>query len=56
MSFSPRSGRPEGFLHLIPKGNVPFEIIYIDHFGPVDKRIACKKHILVVIDAFSKFV
>lgn len=56
ISFSPSSGKSEGYLHPIPKGNLPFETIHIDHFGPVDKRVASKQYILLVVDAFSKYV
>lgn len=38
LSFSPTTGRREGSLHSINKGNLPFDIIHIDHYGPVDKR------------------
>jgi len=48
VAFSPKSGKEEGLLHSIPKGNVPFEI-HIDHYGPVDNgRI--KKHLFVIKD------
>jgi len=56
ISFSPGSGKLEGVLYPISKGHIPFEMIHVDHFGPVDKQVACKKYVLVVIDAFSKFV
>lgn len=57
ISFAPVSGKPEeGSLYPIPKGNIPFETIHIDHFGPMNKQVSYKKYILVVVDAFSKFV
>lgn len=56
ISFSPTCGKLEGYLHPIPKGNLPFETIHVDHFGPVDKRVSFKKYILLIVDAFSKFV
>lgn len=48
VAFSPSVGRGEG--------DIPFQTLYIDHLGAFDKRIASKQHILVVIDAFTKFV
>jgi len=54
VAFSPKTGK-EGFLHCIPKGSKPFELIHIDHYGPVDSGRS-KKHIFVVIDGFTKFV
>lgn len=56
ISFSPTSGKKEGYLHPIPKGNRPFDTLHIDHFGPVDKHTSLKKYIFLVVDAFSKFV
>lgn len=55
IAFSPNSGKKEGFLHSIPKGNKPFQIIHIDHYGPVDKCRA-NKYIFAVVDGFTKFV
>lgn len=50
------SGKQEGRLHSIPKGDSPFETIHIDHMGPLDRTKKRNKHILVVVDAFSRFV
>lgn len=41
-------------LHNIPKKPVPFDTVHIDHFGPLPSLISKKKHILLVIDAFTK--
>lgn len=43
-------------LHSIPKEPIPFDTIHIDHFGPLEHTLNKNKHILVVIDAFTKFV
>lgn len=43
-------------LHSIPKAPVPFDTIHIDHFGPLTHTLNKNKHILVVIDSFTKFV
>lgn len=48
-------GKKEGYLHCIPKGQIPFEIYHIDHYGPIDKDRLSKRFFLVVIDAFTKF-
>jgi len=56
ISFSPGSEKVEGVLYPITKGRIPFEMIHVDHIGPMDKQIAIKKYILVVVDAFSRFV
>jgi len=56
ITFSPKYGKHEGLLHSIPKGDRPFETVHVDHFGPVKLEKAQKKHVLLVIDAFSKFV
>lgn len=56
ISFAPVSGKAEGRLHPIEKGHVPFEMIHIDHFGPVDSGTLIKKYIFIIIDAFTKYV
>lgn len=56
ISYSPITGKREGFLHLVPKGNVPFSVLHIDHLGPVNTQQLQKRHILVMIDVFTKFV
>lgn len=56
IAFSPSEGRKQGYLHCIPKGQVPFEVYHIDHYGPIDKDRLAKRYLLVVIDAFTKFV
>lgn len=55
IAFSANVGREEGFLHNIPKADLPFDTIHIDHFGPVDNSRS-KKYLLVIIDASTKFV
>lgn len=46
----------EGLLNMIPKGNEPFEMLHIDHYGPIHSSNTKYKHILVIIDACTKFV
>lgn len=43
-------------LHSIPKMPVPFDTIHLDHLGPLPAITSKKKYLLVVIDAFTKFV
>ena len=54
--FSPSSGKLEGYLNPIPKENIPFATLHIDHYGPVDKHVSLKKYIFRIVDAFSKYV
>lgn len=56
IQFSPNSGRVEGELHSIPKGKVPFDTILIDHLGPLESTRNKFRHILLIIDGFTKFV
>ncbi|XP_011859156.1 PREDICTED: uncharacterized protein K02A2.6-like [Vollenhovia emeryi] len=56
VEFSPLSGKAEGFLHSIPKEELPFVTIHIDHMGPLEKTGKGYRHLLVVIDAFTKFI
>lgn len=43
-------------LFSIPKKPLPFDTLHIDHFGPLPSVNSKQKHILVVVDAFTKFV
>ena len=43
-------------LHSIPKKPVPFDTVHIDHFGPLPSIMSKRKHILVIVDAFTKYV
>lgn len=54
--FSPKNGREEGLLNLIDKGDKPFQTIHIDHYSPLNQTLGHFRHILVVVDAFSKFL
>lgn len=55
ITFSNKSGRKEGYLHNIPKPDRPFEMLHIDHYGPINGNDH-RKHLFVVVDACSKFV
>lgn len=56
IEFLPSSGKVEGFLHSIPKGKLPFVTIHVDHLGLLEKTKKGYRHVLVVIDAFTKFI
>ena len=56
VEFSPTSGKREGYLHSLPKGNIPFQTIHVDHYGPLEKSGRGFKHILSVVDGFTKFI
>ena len=48
-------GKKEGFLHPIPKGDVPFDTMHMDHIGPLPSTNKSYKHLLTMIDGFTKF-
>lgn len=57
IAFTPNSGKPEGSLHNIPKSNVLFTTIHIDHLTPVSRLSSNKnRYIFLVVDAFTKFI
>lgn len=56
IAYSPVSGRKEGYLHSIPKGNVPFNTLHIDYYGPVDRARLVKQYVFLIVDAFTKYV
>ena len=53
-SASPHSN--DRYLHMIPKNPVPFDTIHIDHFGPLPSIVSKRKHIVVIIDAFTNML
>jgi len=51
-----KTGKKEGFLNSIDKGDKPLTTYHLDHIGPMTDTRKQYNHILVVVDAFSKFV
>lgn len=49
-------GRLEGELHPITKVDIPMHTLHADHLGPFVKTRKGNTYILVIIDAFTKFV
>ncbi|CAG9089257.1 unnamed protein product [Plutella xylostella] len=47
---------PEGHLHTIEKVEVPFHTVHIDHLGPFVRSKRGNTHLLVIVEAFTKFV
>lgn len=46
----------EGLLYPIPKIDLPFHSLHADHLGPFVKSKRGNSYLLVVVDAFTKFV
>lgn len=46
----------EGELQLTENISVPFQVLHIDHFSPLKESTEGLKHILVVVDAFTRFM
>lgn len=46
----------EGLLHTINKADIPFHTLHIDHLGPFVKSKRGNSYLLVVVDAFTKFI
>lgn len=51
-----KHGRQECLLNPIEKGCTPLDTLHVDHLGPLPSTAKSYRHVLVVIDAFSKFV
>lgn len=51
-----KEGRQEGYLHPIPKPDIPLHTYHDDHLGPLETTSKSYNHILAVIDSFTKFV
>lgn len=50
------SGKKEGFLHPISKVTIPMDTIHLDHLGPFVKSTRGNVYLIMVIDAFTKFL
>lgn len=50
------SGQKEGFLHPIPKIEMPFHTLHADHLGPFVRSKKGNVYILAIVDSFTKFV
>lgn len=50
------SGKRSGFLHPIPKVPKPFHTLHADHLGPFNESKRKNKYVLLIIDAFTKFI
>lgn len=56
-AFSKKSQRTkEGLLHTIDKIEDPFHTVHIDHLGPFVRSKRGNTHLLVIVEAFTKFV
>ncbi|GBP02650.1 Transposon Tf2-9 polyprotein [Eumeta japonica] len=51
-----KRGRKEGFLNPIDKADRPLITYHLDHVGPMENTHKQYNHILVIVDAFSKFM
>ncbi|CAH2226662.1 jg23170 [Pararge aegeria aegeria] len=49
------SGKKEGYLHPIPKIDIPFHTVHVDHLGPFVKSKKGNLYLLVIVDGFTKF-
>lgn len=56
MYSAPTRSKQQRNLYNIPKKPIPFDTLHIDHIGPLPTVTSKKKHLLVVIDSFTKFV
>lgn len=54
--YKRKGGKPEGMLHPIEKVAVPFHTLHLDHVGPFVTSSRGKKFLLVIVDAFTKFL
>lgn len=50
------SGQKEGFMHPIPKIEMPFHTLHADHLGPFVRSKRGNIYMLVIVDAFTKYV
>lgn len=46
----------EGEMQITDSPSFPFITLHIDHFGPIIESSNGFKHILVIVDVFSRFI
>jgi len=56
LSYSVLLGKMEGEMQIFEKETSPFKTLHIDHFGPLEATSKGYKYILVIVDAYTKFV
>jgi hypothetical protein len=56
LTFSITAGKSEGEMQLVDRDLTPLQTLHVDHYGPLEITTDKYKHILVIIDAFSRFV
>lgn len=55
--YNKESGeKRQGYLHPIPKISTPMDTLHLDHLGPFVPSRRKNTHIIVAVDAFTKFV
>lgn len=54
--FKSPAGKPSGELHPIKKIPKPFHTVHLDHLGPFIKSKTGNTYVLVLVDAFTKFI
>lgn len=56
ISYQPKETKRSCFLQNIDKGSSPFQMIHIDHYGPISLTKKKNRFIFMIVDGFSKFV
>lgn len=51
-----KAGKREGMLHPIDRSHGPLHTYHIDHLGPMPSTAKAYRHLLVVVDGFTKYV
>lgn len=50
------AGKPEDKIQLFERGSFPFRTLHLDHYGPLETITDGYKHVLIIIDTYTKFV
>lgn len=56
IAYNPRNKKFDGYLQNIDKGILPFNMVHIDHVGPLEITKSKNEYIFTVIDGFTKFI
>ena len=56
LSYNPKPFKYDGYLNLVEKPTVPFQVIHVDHLGPLERTKGKNVHIFAICDAFTKHI
>lgn len=56
ITYNPKRKRYDGKLNNVEKPKIPFEMVHVDHIGPLEMTRTGNKYVFGICDAFTKFL